>query len=409
VAISLQARIIYPVDRRPIEHGVVTIEGERIVDVSDQEAGQNLIDLGSVALVPGFVNAHTHLEFSGMKRPLGAPGIPLPEWIRLVIADRGRRDGTSRDAISVGVRESLSQGVMAIGEIAASDRVTYVDDALWAMPTTLFVEVIGYSRARAASAFTSVIARLDELVRLAPGHQTGISPHAPYTVSPLLLRQLIDLARKRNLPVAMHLAESPEELEFLDSGTGAFQALLDERSMWDPSAVPPGSRAFDYLCMLVDAPSSLVIHGNYLDAAEREFLATHRDRISLVYCPRTHEYFGHPRYPLADLLSTGVRVALGTDSRASNPDLSILAEMRLVARCFPGINPQAILRMATQAGAEALGRDKDSGSITSGKLANLVAIPLPFDTKTPDDALESILASEITPCQVWLRGRQVRP
>jgi cytosine/adenosine deaminase-related metal-dependent hydrolase len=410
VAISLRARFVYPVNRPPIEHGIVTIEEERIVAVGGHRAADGPADLGSVALVPGFVNAHTHLEFSELARPLGAPAIPLPEWIRLVIADRGRRGATARDAIAAGVAESLAHGVTAVGEIAATDPVAYTEtNELCEIDTTLFVEVIGFSRARAASAFASVVARLDELHRVAPNCRMGLSPHAPYTVSPLLVQELIELARKRNLPVAMHLAESAEELEFLDTGTGPFQALLDVRSMWDPSAVPYGSRPFDYLCLLANAPRSLVIHGNYLDAAEREFLATHRDRLSLVYCPRTHEYFGHPTYSLAELLSTGVKVALGTDSRASNPDLSILAEMGQAARCYPGINPQEILRMGTLTGAEALGRGNDIGSITSGKLANLVAIPLPSDTKTSDDALASILANETAPSQVWLRGRDLRP
>jgi len=154
----------------------------------------------------------------------------------------------------------------------------------------------------------------------------------------------------------------------------------------------------------------LAIHGNYLDDEERGFLAAHADRMTLVYCPRTHGRFGHPQYPLAELLASGVRVALGTDSRASNPDLSALGEMRYVARHHPAISPEAILRMGTLAGAESLGRDIDCGSITPGKWANLTAVPLPKDTHCePVKFLEAILAASNAPMASWLRGDEVVP
>jgi cytosine/adenosine deaminase-related metal-dependent hydrolase len=420
---------VFPVDRPPIEHGVVTIHGERIVAVDEQPLGNELIDLGSVALLPGLVNAHTHLEFSGLRQPLGvnfktpcpvpvrdrergveiASKIPLPDWIRLVIAERGRRNATQQEAITSGLHESVSHGVTTIGEIAASEPSAYCGADFPREPdATLFLEVIGFSRVRAASALAAATARLDELRRGAHRFSLGISPHAPYTVSLLLLEQLVGLARQQNLPMAMHLAESAEELVFLNNGTGPFQELLEERSMWDAAALPRRGRPIDYLHMLAESPRSLVIHGNYLDPVEHEFLATHRDRMTLVFCPRTHQYFGHPHYPLVELLSQGVKVALGTDSRASNPDLSLLAEMRHVARDYAAIDPSDILQMGTVNGAVALGCDNEVGSITPGKLANLVAIPLGRESfKAPADALNTVLAQDVAPCAVWLRGREV--
>ncbi len=125
----------------------------------------------------------------------------------------------------------------------------------------------------------------------------------------------------------MHLAESPEELRLLSHGDGPFRDLLADRSMWDESAIPAGTRPLDYLRMLAAAPKALVVHGNYLSAEELQFLATHAASMSLVYCPRTHGFFEHSPYPLRQALDLGVRVAIGTDSRASNPDLSLLAEL----------------------------------------------------------------------------------
>jgi cytosine/adenosine deaminase-related metal-dependent hydrolase len=127
--------------------------------------------------------------------------------------------------------------------------------------------------------------------------------------------------------------------------------------------------------------------------------------MSLVYCPRTHAFFGHPPYPLAELICKGVRVAIGTDSRASNPDLDLWAEMRFVAKAHPQIGPHQILRMATLCGAEALGRDAVTGSITAGKMANLVAMPLNIRRRAnADEALESLLANNVLPTLVWCQG-----
>ena len=206
----------------------------------------------------------------------------------------------------------------------------------------------------------ALLDRLDVRGRVTSVPQHGISPHAPYTVSPQLLGDLIKLARRLNLPVAMHLAESGQELELLHDGAGPFQVLLEERSMWDPKAIPRNSRPLDYLRRLAAAPRAVVIHGNFLDEEDFQFLASNRDRMSLVYCPRTHAYFGHPPYPLSRALAMSVHLALGTDSRASNPDLSLLAEMRFVAAAHPAIDPQQILRLGTLACAEALGAQPTS-------------------------------------------------
>ena len=171
--------------------------------------------------------------------------------------------------------------------------------------------------------------------------------------------------------------------------------------MWDAEAIPRGSRPLDYLRLLADAPRALVIHGNYLARDEQQFLAEHADRMTLVYCPRTHAYFGHPPYPLGDLLAAGVRVALGTDSRASNPDLDPLGEIRQAVRAHPDVPADAILEMATLRAAEALGCDQDCGSIAPGKLANLVALPM------RGNSLAEAFAESSQAAGVWLRGRKL--
>jgi cytosine/adenosine deaminase-related metal-dependent hydrolase len=407
---SLRARFIFPVDRPPIENGVVTFNGDTITEVGTVAASENITDLGDVALLPGLVNAHTHFEFSYLREPLGRPGIGIVEWIRLIIAERARGDQSRPENVAAGWHESVSSGVTDIGDIATGP-------GLVPAGVTQFHEVIGFSRARAESSLIALVSKLDDSagrtnanLQCDASNSYGISPHAPYTVSPILLRALVTAAHRRNLPMAMHIAESREELQLLHDGTGPFQQLLEERSMWDAEAIPHGSAPFDYLTILANAPRALIIHGNYLDDDELQFLATHRDRMSLVYCPRTHAYFRHSPYPLTKALAAGVQVALGTDSRASNPDLNLLSEMRFIARAHPAVDPEEILHMGTLAGAEALGRESEVGSITSGKAANFAAAPLPGDfTGNAQDALLHVLSGNEPVSAIWLRGKHLQP
>jgi cytosine/adenosine deaminase-related metal-dependent hydrolase len=392
--ISYQARWVLPISSPPISGGVVTISGERIIDISNQPSG-NVIDLGDVVLMPGLVNAHTHLEFSDCDRPLGKAGMPLPDWIRQVIGSRHRGDRDSTTAMQRGMEESLIAGVTTIGEISTTSATAYAGFA--GSSLIAFQEVIGFSLARCES----VQADLEQRLELANEFMDlGISPHAPYTVHPELLENLVKIACEQQLPVAMHLAESREELELLAKGTGPFQELLADRSMWDKAAIPAGSKPLDYLNVLAEAPRTLVIHGNYLSDDEIEFLAEHRDRMSVVHCPRTHAYFGHERNPLEKMLKAGVRVALGTDSRASNPDLSLLGEMRYLAKTFPNLPAGRITHMATTAGAEALGLGEEIGLLTPGRLADMVAIPS-SDAANP---WEAVLHSQAQPSQIIVRG-----
>ncbi len=194
---------------------------------------------------------------------------------------------------------------------------------------------------------------------------------------PELLTETGRLSAEQKIPLAHHLAESREELELLRHGSGPFVQLLKEFDAWDPDAIPVGSRPLDYLRMLAEAHRALVIHGNYLDDEEIDFLAAHADRMSVVYCPRTHAFFQHDRYPLAKMLAAGVNVAIGTDSRASTPDLNPLAEMRLAAEQHHEVSAEICLRMITAAAAKALGREEEIGTLTPGKFADLAIVQLP--------------------------------
>ena len=232
-----------------------------------------------------------------------------------------------------------------------------------------------------------------------------MSPHAPYTVHPELLARAVDLSVEHEMPLAMHLAESREEIDFLRDGRGPFRELLESRGAWDPTARPRGARPLDELRVLSRAHRALVVHGNYLDDEEIDFLGRQRRQMAVVYCPRTHAWFGHARYPLEKLLAAGAIVALGTDSRASSPDLSLLAEMRHVARAFPAMSRATILELGTLGGARALGLDSRIGTLEPGKWANLAVVALPEDAAA--DPHELILDAAGPVVATWVRGNRI--
>jgi aminodeoxyfutalosine deaminase len=399
--LALKARFVFPVHGPPIADSCVTIRYGRIVAVGTSAPGCPTHDLGNAAILPGLVNAHTHLEFSDLAAPLGRPGMPLPDWIRQVFAHRRAVTSAATDNVKRGLRESLMAGTTLLGEIATSDWRNDVARAAETVPDTImFHESIGPTLDRVASAMAAAEAFL--AVDSPPSNiALALSPHAPYTVHPQLLAALVALGRQFNVPLAMHLAESREELEWIQTGGGPFGQLLRDLNAGDSSPESPFLRVLDYLQHLARAPRSLVIHGNYLNAADLDFIAANAATMSVVYCPRTHAFFGHEPYPLARLLTMGVAVALGTDSRASNPDLSVLAELAYVAQHYPQVPAAKVLELGTLAGARALGLDAHAGTLEPGKVANLTVVGLQGEA---DDPHQLVFDPSARVMQTWLRG-----
>ncbi len=382
---AFRARWVLPVQSPPIRDGIVAIADSEIVYVGADRGDYRRTDLGDVAILPGLVNAHTHLEFSDLDAPLGQPGMPFTQWIATVV--RHRRQQGAEDpqravaAIRRGIAESLRLGVTTLGEIATSPWPwDLVSDQ--PMGGVVFRELLGLSSERIASQGGLASAHLQP-EGWGDAWRAGLSPHAPYSVHPELLSRVVDLARHADVPLAMHLAETREELQLLASHDGPFVPLLQQLGVWDPDALPIGRRPMDYLRVLAQAPRALVIHGNYLADDEIRFLSDHADRMSVVYCPRTHRYFQHEAYPLARMISAGVHIALGTDSRSSSPDLSLLAEMRQVAADHVELAPEQIMRMATIEGARALGCGSNTGTLVAGGPADLIVVGLPAGQRDP--------------------------
>ncbi len=443
------------------EDARVTVAGRQIVSVGTERlAGE--IDLGDCVILPGLVNAHTHLEFSGLTAPLPYDKT-FASWIRnVVVWRRGEMAASARQAIERGLAESAQAGVTLLGEIATRGigfqpvlpdeemtgwkpipRSDSSDGSPWDTPAALdmsdchltsppsrspqlvvFREVLGLKpdaiqpqMADACRHLTVGAAcrregeapaqpregeiaasqpRLGGSLALpslalptndwSPNWTAGLSPHAPYSLSRELFSKVLDLAKQSRCPVAMHLAETREELELLATGTGPLAELFTEWGLWSTGQRAAFRSPWEVLQQLSSLPRVLVIHGNYLTPEELDFL-TGKDQFSVVYCPRTHSYFQHDRYPLAELLKRGIRVALGTDSRASNPDLNLLSEVRHVAQQHPEIAPTMLLEMATSHGAEALGLGHSVGCIAPGMRADLCVLPIPPGIRDPFEAV----------------------
>lgn len=398
----LRARWVFPVDRPPVECGEVEIAGGRIVNVRPVARASSLTDdEATTAIIPGLVNAHTHLEFSTLSVPLPA-GTSFAEWIRRIVAHRRGRTEFPVDALRSGLLESAAAGVTTLGEIATAG---WTDGPFRGdMPRAVaFREGIALNPDM-LDVIADAIAGHVEQLQNHPSVTAGISPHAPYSVHPDLFRNLVAQAKTSRAPLAVHLAETREELELLADGTGPLVELFSESGFWRPDAIPRGTRPLDYLRMLAGLPHALVIHGNYLDAAEREFL-TGRPNFSVVYCPRTHAHFGHEPHPWRDLQARGIRVALGTDSRASNPDLSLWNELLFLRPKFPQAPPAELLDMATRAGAEALGLERQTGALSAGKCADLALIRLASDRS--HDPHEWLLDHENRPAATMRDGQWI--
>lgn len=401
-----RASWVCPVGRPPIENGCVAVDKGGIVFVGSYPSRPKNLhrlkveDLGEGAIIPGLVNAHTHLEFSDLKEPLGSRGINFTDWIRLVVGQRKLGD-SDRDrktaAIVGGLQESFAAGVWAVGEIATQPVLPNVyATGVHQTPVhaTLFLEQLG----SATDSFQTLGA--DLLEHLSGCESTGevaqvalgASSHAPYSVHWQLHNQICEAAIAMNAPVAMHLAETEAERQLLESLTGDFVGLLQEFGVWDPASFAPRRSIKAFLGRLSQAPRSLVVHGNYLTDDELDIVGRNKS-MSVVYCPRTHDFFGHKAYPLGKMRERSINVAVGTDSRASNPNLSLFHELKMVAQKYSTLSVNEVLEMGTINAAAALGIDDRFGTLAEKKSSACSFVAKPENSSA---SLDAWLFSEAT-------------
>ncbi len=413
-----------------LENAVVTFAGRRIVAVERfaKAKHESAFDWGDRLLTPLFVNAHTHLEFSELTAPLGHAGMEFSQWIRQVLlwrvqstaqSDGGLAHGGLTSPSQKGLQLSQQSGVGLLADIVSTPwSVEYfrqmidnpdVDLAPQCPLVQPYLEQLGAKPTQATERWETVTKRLDQLGNQfakcnntesklmsvgSPANPTiGLSPHAPYSTSSELFQKIVSTAQDRRLPLAMHVAESLSERQLLEHGSGPFRDLLEQLNLW------PGAKAFPSISQIIEGIAGtgtpgLIVHGNYLTDSEMKLIARHQSTLSVVYCPRTHAYFNHQAYPLRQLLDLGINVGVGTDSLASNPDLDLLGELRMIYRRHTDISPKSIWRLGTAGGSQALGYANDWGQLARGFCAGAICWDLgSADLNHP---LESLLAQSGT-------------
>jgi 5-methylthioadenosine/S-adenosylhomocysteine deaminase len=375
---------VLPIAAEPFADGAVARRGEAIVDVGPARDVRSrhplaeVVDLGRAILLPGLVNAHTHLSLTTLA-DAGPRSEGFLSWLgRTARAARSMGADEVRGAVREGLEESFRLGTALVGEITT--RTEGIEEILAhpVMRARVFFEFLGVSEPRAR-------ARLDEAERGALALRTetaargldrvraGLSPHAPYSVWPAHWREAAAFAQAHDLFWSSHIAESPDEDEFLTRGTGPLRDYLHALGVWDGSFPVPGRPAID---LLADAGAlderALLVHAIHLDEGAIARIAA--SGASVCLCPRSNAYLGLPPPPVEAFMSQGARLCLGTDARASNADLSVWAEMRSLGRIAPRIPARRLVEMATSGGAWSLGFDGMAGTLRPGDRSPLVSV-----------------------------------
>lgn len=365
----LSADWVVPVEEPPIRHGAVTITDAGTIAAvgSIDELGEGDHHEGAVIL-PGFVNAHSHLEYAAYAG--FGDGLPFPDWIGTHVQRKSRIDLADMEAIArLGALECLRSGITTVGDCSFSGAAATACADL-GLRGTIYLEVFGESPEALGEIFQPTAERIAKA--LSDEVRLGVSPHAPYTCSLDLYRACDGL----ELPVATHLAESEAETEFLTTGKGAWESFADMLVR------PPGTTGIRALAE-ADVLGPHVLAAHCVQADEEEIAILADNDVAVAHCPRSNAVLGCGVAPLEALRAAGLRVCIATDSPASTPSFDMFDEMRAaitVARARER-RPDALtaaqaLELATLGGARALGQEAGLGSIAPGKKADLTVLSL---------------------------------
>jgi len=401
----LAARWLLPIDGSPLERGAILVGPDgRLQSVGPDSAvpkpeGVPQVEFGDAAILPGFINTHTHLELTGLQGLVSER--EFPSWIRRLREVKEQRPPEEYlHAARRGLHDCYAAGITTVADTGDSGAVIQVlseEDA----SGIAYLEVFGPHPSQLEKELTRLQRQVAESLPLARSRlRLGVSPHAPYTVSDQLLQAVAAWASREELPLAVHIAESPAEAQFLLDGSGPFA------DAWVARGIPLPTRHRTPVAWLAEhgalTPRTLCIHAVQLRDDDIKLLA--QSGAAVAHCPLSNWAHAHGAAPLRGLLGAGVRVGLGTDSVVSVGRLDLLAEARAAGR-LAGLTPGQMLELSTLAGARALGLDSETGSLRPGKWADCVVIRLPSEPGSPED---QVLAS--SPADVVLTcagGRDV--
>jgi cytosine/adenosine deaminase-related metal-dependent hydrolase len=390
-----------PIDQPPIRDAIIEIDNHVIVGVRDRVSGSGagpVTDLGNVVVLPGLINAHTHLELSWLRGRV-PPAHRFTDWVKTLVAIRRGTEQLITPEIVAPIREAIEEaqaaGTAAVGDITNSlAAVEPMQEA--GLAGVVFHELLGFKERDGALIEATSDRRASAARR---GVTISLAPHAPYSTSVELfkaIRAAVDASACRITSV--HLGESPEEVELLQHGGGPWRGILEAVGMWRDDWEIPACGPVQFLDRhgVIDG-RTLVVHGVQFDEASLQQLRALG--ATLVTCPRSNQWVGVGYPPIERFYRSGVAVAVGTDSLASVDDLNLFTELSTMRRLAPSVSARALLASATMVGAKALGVDHRLGSISPGKSAALIAVALP----PAAGDVEEYLVGGISPAQItWV-------
>jgi len=393
----LSAQYLLPIDRPPVKGGWVEIDAGRVVQIGNGRIPSGARDLGDVALLPGLVNAHTHLELSWLAGRI-RPAASMVDWIRALVAERAAGpaggDAEATRAARAAAADMRTSGTVLVGDVANSwMSLPVLREA--GFGGVVFHELLGFNRENPASAVHQAWQHVDEVAGddgAAP-LRLSVVAHAPYSTSPALFSEIAREDHGR--PLSVHLAESADEVDFLHTGRGPFRALLEDLGAWNPQWQVPQCDPVEYLRRMgYLKPGLLAVHAVHVTDDGLEVLR--EAGAVVVTCPRSNEWVGAGPPRLAHFYTAGVPVAIGTDSLASAPSLSLFDELAEMRRIAPEVTAASLLDSATRVGARALGQASAFGTIAPGKQAAFVTVAIPPGTTD----VEEYLVSGVPPAAV---------
>jgi 5-methylthioadenosine/S-adenosylhomocysteine deaminase len=414
----LTARYVLPVATPHIENGAVLIRGDRIEEIGDFERLRQLHpdepvrDFGLAALLPGFIDLHTHLEYTAMRGLVD--DLPYSEWkLQLLQKERLFTSQDWDDSGLLGALESLQSGITTVADITSTGASGHAAQAV-GLRAFVYREVATMDKHRVAEVMSTAEKDIEAWRDTSDTDRLtfGIAPHAPYTCHPELFRRVADYASD-GTPVAIHLAGSKAEYQFVKYGssmlaTDVRDSVDAKAPVWLPTGVSPVRYVLQW--GLFDVPNIMAVHCAQVDESDIEVLAAHD--VAVAHCPRCNAKLGMGVAPLTQLLRHGLRVGLGTDSPAATNSMDMFEEMRvglLVQRAITSeehfMTPRQFVKMATLDAARALRIDDRLGSLEPGKQADVVAVDLskshqipthnPYSTLVHTANQENILATII--------------
>ena len=383
--IIFSAPFVWCCKNKFLKDAFVIVEKNTIVDVRtslnpDEKSNLKIISFPNTIILPGFVNAHTHLNLSILKGKI-KPTRNITKWFKkLILLRQSMSTYDFNSSYEIGVKESIQDGTTTVADITDMG-TAYSIMKKYGLRAVLFYEILGMKE-------DFYLPRLSEKIQILEGFpedeliKPGLSPHSPYTVSPELFHLCKEIASKYNLNLHIHLSETVDEVKFTKFGKGRIFNFLKETDFINSDYVPPRISPTKYLREIGMFDKPLVLaHCNYLDEEDMEIIKASGS--SVVFCPSSHSFFKHKNHPFKKLISLGINVALGTDSLSSNSTLSILDELKFLMKHYPDIDIEELLEMATINGAKALELENKIGTIEPNKCADLIAINIGNKSTNP--------------------------